>query len=256
MGCCNKIKEDDRDYPKGVQPCCGGVRGKRCFCLPYNNPWMITAQILAIVAMLFSWVWRPTLIINIVGLVLFQVPRFCCQTEGLLHGSAAAAGLTALCQLGVGIYFLVDFRWWRTRTQECEPFLLRSYREYGGYDREYGHVPQDCREEVWGTIAIVCAVLWTAAFFGCLVHFIRTGRHAKWEKRHWVTIAIVCAVLWAAAFGCLVYFVRSGRHAKWEKKHSGDSTNNVEEVELKAAAPVVAYEAVVVTEPVSKVDDV
>jgi len=262
-----KIKEDDRDYPEDVQSCCGGVRGKLCFCLPYDDPWMITAQILAIVAMFFSWLWRPTFIINSVGLVMFQVPWFCRQTEGLAQGSAAVAVLTAMCQLGVGIYVLVAFRWWPTRTVMCEPFSLRSYREYdGGYDIEYGYVPEDyCREEVCGTIAIVCAVLWTAAF-GCLVRCIRSGCHAKWEKKHWVTMAIVCTVLWAGACGCLVYFIRSGRHAKWEEKHSGDGANNdvLEEVELEAVlgattaaeGPVVADAAVVVSEPVSKIDDI
>jgi Zn-dependent protease with chaperone function len=170
MGCWNNNKVEDTDIP--VQSCCS-VRGKRCFCLPYDDPFMITAQILAILAIFFSWVWWPTLIINIVGLVMFQVPWFCRQTEGVLHGSAAVAGLTALCQLGVGIYLLVAFRF--PKKSDCIKFELKS---------NSSRFPNDyCSEEIWGTIAIACAVLWAAAF-GCLVHFVRSGRHAKWEKYH------------------------------------------------------------------------
>jgi hypothetical protein len=88
----------------------------------------------------------------------------------------------------------------------------------------------------------------------------KTHRHNNdyCKEEVWGTIAIVCAVLWAGACGCLVHFIRSGRHYKWEKKHSGDSTNNVEEVELEAvgapavaaAGPVIKDAAVVVPEPV------
>jgi hypothetical protein len=170
MGCCNRYKVDDTDIP--VQSCCS-VRGKRCFCLPYDDPWMITAQILTMIAPFFSWVWWPTLIINIVGLVMFQVPWFCRQTEGLLYGSAAVAGLTALCQLGLGIYVLVA--WNFPKKSYCETFFL--------YSSANSWINDSCQEEIWGTSAIVCAVLW-AATFGCLVHFIRSGRHANWEKYH------------------------------------------------------------------------
>jgi hypothetical protein len=215
MGCCNKIKEDDREYPENVQPCCGGVRGRRCLCLPYDDPFMITSQILTIIAVFFSWVWWVSFIISIVGLVLYQVPWCCRQNGGPLYASAAAAGVTALCHLGAGIYVLVAFRY--PKKSSCSPFDFYSYKS------DY-HNNDYCREEVWGTIAFVCTALW------------------------------------AAAFGCLVHFVRSGRHYKWEKQHSPDCDDNNGEVELEAAGaavvsagPVIADAAVVVPEPVGKV---
>jgi len=77
---------------------CGGVSGKRCVCVPYNDPWMIAAQILAIVAIFFSWVWWPTFMISIVGFLMFQVPWFCRQKEGILHSSAADGAVSAGCR--------------------------------------------------------------------------------------------------------------------------------------------------------------
>jgi heme/copper-type cytochrome/quinol oxidase subunit 2 len=179
---------------------------------------MITSQALPIVVFFLSWIWWATFIISIVGWVMFQIPWCCRQNGGVQYGSATAAGVTALCHLGIGIYLLIVFsdKTW------CEPFTFVSLKDY---------FPESdrCREEVWATIASVCAALW------------------------------------AGACGCLVYFVRSGRDAKWKKMHSGDSTNNIEEVELEAvgattaaaAGPVVADAAVAVSEPVgnNKVDD-
>jgi hypothetical protein len=219
MGCCkNNNQNDNRDYPEGVKPCCS-VRGRRCLCLPYDDPWMITSQVLSIVAFFLSWIWWATMIISITGLVLYQVLWCCRQRGGPLYGYGTAAGVCFLASLGSGIYLLVvysDKTW-------CEPFTFYAFEWDDGSPSDF------CREEVWATIAFVCAALW------------------------------------AGACGCLVYFVRSGRHAKWEKKHSGDSTNNIEVVELEAvgattaaAGPVVVDAAVVVSEPPvgNKVDDV
>jgi len=172
MGCCNKIKEGDRDYLEGVEPCC--VRGKRCVCLPYDDPFLMTAQILTIVAVFFSWVWWVSFIISFVGLVLYQVLWCCRQNGGSLYGSAAAAGVTALSHLGAGIYVLVAFRF--PKKSFCSPFDLWSTKS------DY-HNNDYCREKLWATIAFVCTALWAAAF-ACLVHFVRSGRHAKWEKQH------------------------------------------------------------------------
>jgi len=181
---------------------------------------MITSQILTIVAFFLSWIWWATMIISISGLVLYQVLWCCRQGGGPLYGYGTAAGVCSLASLGVGIYLLVVFsdKTW------CEPFTFYAYK----WDDDYAPGNDYCREEVWATIAFVCAALW------------------------------------AGACGCLVYFVRSGRHAKWEEKHAGGSTNNDEEVELEAvgattgAGPVVADAAVVVSEPPvgNKVDDV
>jgi hypothetical protein len=227
MSCCNNNNsnnnnEDGRDYPEGIEPCCS-VRGRRCFCLPYDDPLMMTSQILSIVAVFFSWAWWLTFIISIVGMVLIQIPWCCRQRGGFLYGSAAAAGVTALCSLGAGVYVLVAFR--LPKKNSCEPWSLSAmYDDDDDWFDDDLYTSKDsdnCREEVWGTIALVCTALW------------------------------------AAAFGCLVHFVKSGRHAKWEKQHSGCDNNGVMELEAVggASADPVVTDAAVVSEPVGKVDD-
>jgi len=40
------------------------------------------------------------------------------------------------------------------------------------------------------------------------------------EEKSWFAVALVCAILWAGAAVCMLVFVKSGRHAKWESKHT------------------------------------
>jgi len=41
----------------------------------------------------------------------------------------------------------------------------------------------------------------------------------------WASIAFVCAILWAGSAACLLHFVCSGMHAKWEEMHSNNGTS-------------------------------
>jgi len=214
MGCCDR-ESNNVDAPDGIDRCCN-VRGKRCMCLPYDDAFFITSQILTIVALFLSWIWWVTFLVSIVGMVLYQVPWCCRQNAGALFGSAMAAALAAAGSLTVAIYVLVA---WRNRTW-CNPFVFLS-DDYP-FDNSYYDY---CQEEAWGSIAFVCAFLW------------------------------------AAASGCMMYFVFSGRHAKWEGKHSGSaSTTAPSAIELEAvetaASPVAEAAAAVVEEPTGKVDDV
>jgi len=182
-------------------------------CLPYDDAFFITSQILTIVALFLSWIWWVTFIISIVGMVLYQVPWCCRQNGGALFGSAMAAALAAAGSLGVGIYILIV---WRNKTW-CYPFDFWT-DDYPGTDY--------CQEETWGSIAFVCGFLW------------------------------------AAASGCMIYFVKSGRHAKWEDKHSGSTPATataaieLEAVETAVSPVAEAAAAVVEEEPTGKVDDV
>ena len=40
----------------------------------------------------------------------------------------------------------------------------------------------NCNEGAWATVAFVCAALWFAVA-GCILHFVKSGRHAKWEEQ-------------------------------------------------------------------------
>jgi hypothetical protein len=176
MGCCknnndNNIRADDRSIPEGVDPCCH-ISGRRCMCLPYDDAWTIAAQILAILAFCVSWIWWATFIANIAALVMFQLPWCCRQNSGSLYGSAAVAFFNALAMIGLGIYVLVVWK----DVSDCVPFYGYTYTSSSFYN-DY------CHEEAWGAIALVCAFLWGAAAV-CMFCFVKSGRHALWEKRH------------------------------------------------------------------------
>lgn len=136
---------------------------------------MIAAQIMPIIALFISWIWWVTVIIGIIGFIVYQTPWCCRQNRGGMLCSGIFATIIGLTNIGVGIFFLVrlrDSRW-------CEPFVL-------WYDT-YNSWPDDdwdgCREKTWGTIALVCGFLWLATA-SCVFYFVGSGRHAKWEKYH------------------------------------------------------------------------
>lgn len=177
MACCNKNKEDDRELPDGITPCCS-VRGRRCFCLPYDDAWVISAQVLTIIATFLSWIWWVTMIVGIGGLVMFQLPWCCRQNGGAMYGAVAIATGVSLAMMGVGIYCAVV---WKTVT-DCYPFEMYSYTST--YIREGQDAPRDyCQEEVWAALSFVCSALWLAAAV-CMFRFVKSGRHAKWEANH------------------------------------------------------------------------
>ena len=183
MGCCNK---DNEKTPDDVDTCCG-IRGKRCICLPYDDGFAILAQILTIIALFFSWIWWPTLIISILGMILFQIFWCCRQTSCSLYLPTAVAAIASLASLNVAIYAFVRMR----SASYCIPFVMYQSKyifdddalltlnddEYINYLRNL----DDCREKTWGIIATICSALWAAAAI-CLFWFVKSGRHARWEE--------------------------------------------------------------------------
>jgi hypothetical protein len=43
------------------------------------------------------------------------------------------------------------------------------------------------------------------------------------EEGKWAVVAFVSALLWFVTSGCILYFVKSGRHTKWEHKLQADA---------------------------------
>lgn len=174
MGCCNNEKNNNRsrEYPNGVDPCCH-VRGKRCLCLPYDDPWMITAQVLSIVAVFLSWVWWVFFLTSIIGMVLLQVIWCCRQNRATVFVSAAVAMINGLASVGLGIFALTVLS-----TQEyCDVFYMYvGWSDY--YDRNHDY----CEQKKWAAIAFVCGILWFIVV-GLTLFFVTSGRHAKWEER-------------------------------------------------------------------------
>jgi len=178
MACCNN-RAEDREVPDGVDPCCN-IRGRRCLCLPYDDPYMITAQILSIIATFVSWVFWATWLVSIIGMVIFQVLWCTRMGSGALYAPAAIAGATSLGSLAVAIYVLVE---WRTVVR-CYPFELSSNNYDWRDDDQYKWPNRDyCTEKAWFGVAFACFVLW-AAVAGCTFWFVKSGRHARWEAAH------------------------------------------------------------------------
>ena len=110
------------------------------------------------------------MILNIGGLVMLQIPWCCRQSKGGLYATAAVATFNSLTQFGVGIYFLV---WGKRYEGWCDPFTLY----FSQMDYDY------CQEDIWASIAYVCAILWAISAI-CVISFVRSGTHAKWEEKY------------------------------------------------------------------------
>jgi len=188
MGCCDKNKStrNEREIPDGLEPCCTVVHGQRCMCLPYDDPWLIVAQILTIVSVFFAWICWVTFLVGFIGLILFQVLWCVRMRGGPLVSHMVLAGLTSAANLGIAIYILIDWK----RKSWCHVFVLYAddddWRRIDDvFDDNYydDDIWDDCQEKTWFAVAFVCALLWAAAMF-CMIWFVKSGRHAKWEKKH------------------------------------------------------------------------
>ena len=146
---------------------------------PYDDPWIITGQILTIVSVFFAWICWVTFIVGFIGLTLFQLLWCVRMRGGILVGQAVIAGLTSVANLGIAIYALVAWR----KKRYCEVFVWYTNDYY--YDDDTRNWPNTdyCHEKTWFAIALVCALLWAGAAF-CMTWFVKSGRHAKWEKKY------------------------------------------------------------------------
>jgi len=111
------------------------------------------------------------MILNVGGLVLLQLPWCCRQNKCALITTAAVAAANSLVQIGVGIYVLDN---WKSKGW-CDPFIF-----YTDDDNSYSDW---CTEEAWGSVAIICGVLWAWSAI-CVSWFVGSGMHAKWEEKY------------------------------------------------------------------------
>jgi len=60
---------------------------------------------------------------------------------------------------------------------------LRDDFVSSGDVRSAGRVKPDyCQEGIWAVVAFVTALLWFVTS-GCILYFVKSGRHAKWEEK-------------------------------------------------------------------------
>lgn len=172
MGCCDNDRKKDNDDTEGC--CCsnGASDNPRCMRMPYDDGFMIAAQVLSIIAFLMSWVWWVSFIISIIAFVMHQI-IWCCRQSKLSLIAAHVVSLVAgiLC-IFVGIFFLI-YR--KDGITYCDVFTLETWGDsWNG--RDY------CPEVGYAIVAFVDAALWFATA-GCTIHFACSGRYAKWEER-------------------------------------------------------------------------
>jgi len=152
-------------------------------------------MVLSILAMTIAWIWWVAFIISVAALVLFQVLWCCRQRKVGMVATQIVCFLAASAHIGAGIWALVRWR----NASDCYPFVFDTddyepidrgyyretiYNDYGDPISYYTpHVDNGwdyCAEKAWAIITLLDAILWLAAG-GCLVAFVKTGRHARWE---------------------------------------------------------------------------
>jgi len=148
--------------------CCGHYNNFRMciICFPYyDDACMIAAQFFSIVAFLISWHWSIHLsFVCGTCFVLLQVVWYSCQNKIGLYISA-----------GISTAAAVTISWARL--------------PYDSYCSEDDNI-----------LAVSCNTA--------------------------IVVAFITINLWYATTGCIIYFVKSGRHTKWEEKlQVGDTTS-------------------------------
>mmetsp|Transcript_515 Transcript_515/g.573 ORF Transcript_515/g.573 Transcript_515/m.573 type:complete len:231 (+) Transcript_515:89-781(+) len=162
--------------------CCNHSNVRTCICLPYVDSYMIAAQIIAIVAVLISWIWWVPFFIGFICFVLLQVIWCCRQNKIGLYISAGISTLAAVTCTIAGIVMIVvwkDHVWcsvWRLTDDDDDDYNTI-------YAADTSYTPPDyCEEGIWAVVAFITAVLWFATT-GCILYFVKSGRHTRWEEK-------------------------------------------------------------------------
>jgi len=134
--------------------CCGHHHNnvRVCKCLPYVDGYMMTAQIISIVAFLISLIWWETCIVGGICFISLQVIWCCRQNKIGLYISAGISFVAAIISTVAGIYIIVVWK---------DIYMLQG---------------------LFAVIEFVKALLWFVTS-GCILYFVKSGRHAKWEEK-------------------------------------------------------------------------
>jgi len=187
MGCCS-----EESSGSGGGGCCGQKREtSMCMCLPYKDGFMMSAQIISIIAFLISWVWWVTFIVGSISLALLQLV-WCCRQSKI--GLLVSVGISTLAGVTCTIAGIVMIVLWKDE-RYCSVFILTDVGDdyydnyvtpiyddvYTGY-RDSPPIRRDyCDEQAWAVVAFVTATLWFSTS-GCILYFVGSGRYAIWEE--------------------------------------------------------------------------
>jgi len=112
----------------------------------------MTAQIISIVAFLISLIWWETCIVGGICFISLQVIWCCRQNKIGLYISAGISFVAAIISTVAGIYIIVVWK---------DIYMLQG---------------------LFAVIEFVKALLWFVTS-GCILYFVKSGRHAKWEEK-------------------------------------------------------------------------
>lgn len=169
MGCCCCVDENEPQLPEGIEPCCN-IRGSRCMLVPYKDKCLFLAQFISLFTIFPSIFTGPTFLLNLVGIIMFQIPWICRQNWITIYVSVVVAVTCSMSSMGFGIYAYLYLRY----AKEC------AYWPLDGPGRV---MYDDCDESLLVFSSSISSVLW-AFTAGCIFHFVKSGRHARWEKYH------------------------------------------------------------------------
>jgi len=156
MSCCSK--EDD-----GRKSCCGRNRAGSTgmfMCIPYEDGFMIAAQIISIVAFCICWIWWVTFVIGLTVFIMLQLV-WCCRhkTKFGLYITAGMAALASIMCIVASTYMLVK---WRNKSW-CDPFFVIA-TEFDDDDDYYDSSSSGSYSWVGGVVFflffVVVGVVW------------------------------------------------------------------------------------------------
>ena len=151
---------------------------------PYNTDgWLITSQIVSIVAWIISFVWWLPHTIGFVTMICMQIV-WCCRMK---YGGLLALGiLNAICGVASVIAAVYIFIQWPNDTW-CNVYTLFVHpHEYPTYYNDNGQGENQyynyyyCNYRAWASVELIAAVLWFVAAYGPL-HFIISGKLAAYN---------------------------------------------------------------------------
>ena len=151
--------------------CCGCGQTKRetriCMCLPYKDGFMITAQIISIIAFgllcgfISGWL---TLIVGLISSVFLQLV-WCCRQSKI--GLFVSVGISTLAGITCTIAGIVTFSAWK------DQFSVFTVFDADGSDDFY-----DDYDQFYGVAAFITATLWFTTS-GLILYFFGRGRKVK-----------------------------------------------------------------------------
>lgn len=163
--------------------CCSKTDNPTCVCVPYQDGFLIAAQIISIVAFLFSWTWWLTFVDSLIQMILLQAVWCLRLNKKWILALAVTCGITSILCLFSGIWMLVVWK----DFADCTPFYWISFYE-DSFDTLFEEPIDFCNEGVWASIAFADMVLWSIVT-ACLLNFVYSGRHQECEDKWGTTDA-------------------------------------------------------------------